>query len=63
MATRPDRCYWCGEAGASHADHVIAVALGGTHTLSNLVRACGPCNLSRGARLGPPPNQNAPAAR
>jgi 5-methylcytosine-specific restriction endonuclease McrA len=39
----------CG-ALATHVDHVIPLADGGTDDESNLRAACPPCNLSRGAR-------------
>jgi hypothetical protein len=47
------RCSYCDteitmETG--HADHVIPRSRGGSDDLSNLVAACAPCNLSKGAR-------------
>jgi 5-methylcytosine-specific restriction endonuclease McrA len=44
-------CYRCG-AYANSVDHVLPVALGGTHALSNLRPACSRCNSSTGASLG-----------
>jgi 5-methylcytosine-specific restriction endonuclease McrA len=44
-------CWRCG-AYANSVDHVVAVVLGGTHTLSNLRPCCGHCNSSAGAALG-----------
>jgi len=44
-------CWRCG-AWAGTVDHVVAVALGGTHALSNLRPACQKCNSSTGASLG-----------
>lgn len=44
-------CYRCGRY-ASTVDHVLAVALGGTHDLRNLRPACSRCNSSTGASLG-----------
>jgi 5-methylcytosine-specific restriction endonuclease McrA len=44
-------CYRCG-GYATTVDHIVPVALGGTHALSNLRPACGPCNSSTGASLG-----------
>lgn len=29
-------CYWCGEPGARHVDHILAVADGGTWDESNM---------------------------
>jgi 5-methylcytosine-specific restriction endonuclease McrA len=40
-------CYWCRTAEATTADHVVPVARGGSHRLSNLVPACVPCNSAR----------------
>jgi 5-methylcytosine-specific restriction endonuclease McrA len=45
-------CVWCGRVPATTADHLIAVAQGGTNDLGNLVPACEPCNRLRGASLG-----------
>ena len=43
-------CYWgCGRP-ATTADHLIPRAQGGSHDLTNLVPACGPCNSARGGR-------------
>jgi 5-methylcytosine-specific restriction endonuclease McrA len=39
-------CRYCG-APATHADHVVPQARGGTHTRHNLVPACGPCNRQK----------------
>ena len=44
-------CQYCGViADPAECDHVIPVADGGSHELSNLVTACRPCNRSKGAR-------------
>ncbi|MGH9169101.1 MAG: HNH endonuclease, partial [Acidimicrobiia bacterium] len=45
------RCTYCPRP-ATTADHVVPVSRGGSHALSNLVPACGPCNTARGAALG-----------
>lgn len=57
------RCYLCGELTLSEErgnrrhpkapvlDHVIPLALGGDHVMSNLRCACNFCNTSKGARL------------
>ena len=42
-------CVYCSKP-YEHADHVIPLSRGGTHTLTNLVPACADCNLSKGAR-------------
>lgn len=46
-------CQYCGAHPPSvtlHVDHIIAVASGGTNDVDNLVTACEPCNLGKGAR-------------
>lgn len=48
------RCVYCGRGGRSlrlTIDHVYPVALGGTNEIGNLVTACRPCNLTKGARV------------
>jgi 5-methylcytosine-specific restriction endonuclease McrA len=45
------RCVWCG-APATQADHVLAVAKGGTSAVENLVASCGRCNHLRGSADG-----------
>lgn len=42
-------CCYC-DAPAEHLDHVIALSRGGADAAHNLVPACAPCNLSKGAR-------------
>ncbi len=46
----PGPCVYCGVTGAATVDHVIPVAQGGRDDLANLVRACKPCNSSKGGR-------------
>lgn len=46
-------CQYCGAHPPGvilHADHVVAVASGGETSMDNLVTACEPCNLGKGAR-------------
>lgn len=46
-------CQYCGPHPPGvllHVDHIVAVASGGTNDLHNLVTACEPCNLGKGAR-------------
>lgn len=46
-------CQYCGAHPPGvllHVDHILAVASGGTNELHNLVTACEPCNLGKGAR-------------
>jgi len=42
-------CFYCGDS-ASHADHVIAKAMGGGDELDNLVAACASCNQRKGSK-------------
>jgi 5-methylcytosine-specific restriction endonuclease McrA len=52
FATKGRQCWWgCGRT-ATTVDHVVPVAIGGGHELSNLVPSCGRCNYSRGASFG-----------
>jgi 5-methylcytosine-specific restriction endonuclease McrA len=51
FAAKGRRCHWCG-AYATTVDHVVPLAIGGSHDLANLVPACQPCNSRRGARFG-----------
>lgn len=45
-------CAYCGrQTVALQREHVIPVARGGRHAIGNLLPACRPCNLSKGARL------------
>lgn len=45
-------CHWCAAkiGGAVHRDHVIALSLGGSNDISNIVPSCATCNLSKGAK-------------
>ncbi|WP_082502913.1 HNH endonuclease [Nocardioides sp. Leaf307] len=43
-------CVYCGRE-ATTADHVVAVANGGTDDVSNLVACCITCNSSKGKRI------------
>ena len=43
-------CVYCG-APAQHLDHVLPLARGGDDIEDNVVPACAPCNLSKGAKL------------
>lgn len=45
------RCAYCGRQGDGLTpDHVIPLSRGGNNSLGNIVPACGPCNLRKGAR-------------
>jgi 5-methylcytosine-specific restriction endonuclease McrA len=39
-------CFYC-NGKASHLDHVIPIALGGRHSIGNLVASCTQCNTSK----------------
>lgn len=47
------KCMYCGAhppAAVLHVDHIHPVAEGGDNDINNLVTACEPCNLGKGAR-------------
>ena len=47
-------CQYCGATPPGvllHVDHIHPVAEGGGNSLDNLLTACEPCNLGKGARL------------
>jgi 5-methylcytosine-specific restriction endonuclease McrA len=44
-------CSYCGSFEEITLDHVVPISKGGTHGVSNLVPACGPCNSSKGQKL------------
>lgn len=46
-------CQYCGAhppGALLHVDHIVAVAAGGANDMDNLITACQPCNLGKGAR-------------
>lgn len=45
------RCAYCGCQTALTMDHVVPLSRGGTHTIGNVVPACGPCNYRKGRRF------------
>lgn len=51
MKAAAHRCAYCGEQFGvdrpKQTDHVIALAMGGTHTRDNVVIACAQCNASK----------------
>jgi 5-methylcytosine-specific restriction enzyme A len=56
------RCTYCGAPGTDaelEVDHIIAVAKGGSHHISNLTTACRACNQAKGA--GPAKPSAAPS--
>lgn len=50
LAIKRDLCAYCGSLGQED-DHVIPLARNGTDHWWNLVRACTPCNRSKGSKL------------
>jgi 5-methylcytosine-specific restriction endonuclease McrA len=44
-----NRCFYC-YGPFEHVDHATPLIRGGAHTISNLVPACAPCNLSKGSK-------------
>jgi 5-methylcytosine-specific restriction endonuclease McrA len=45
------RCAYCGATGmAMQIDHIVPRGRGGSHRVSNLTLACGPCNQAKGNR-------------
>lgn len=50
-----EQCRYCGDRhGPFHMDHVRPASWGGETTLDNLVTACAPCNLRKGANAWTP---------
>lgn len=53
MCERPwVECHYCGcriDAATATLDHIVPRALGGTHSVGNLLLACKPCNAKKGA--------------
>ena len=45
-----DVCAYCGATGPLHWEHIVPVSVGGPDNIDNMVRACAPCNLTKGAR-------------
>jgi hypothetical protein len=43
-------CAYCGATHQLQWEHIVPRAIGGPDTFDNLVRACAPCNLSKGVR-------------
>lgn len=57
-------CTYCGAPGTDaelEVDHIIAVANGGSHHMSNLTTCCRKCNQTKGA--GKAPRRITPASR
>ena len=41
------RCGYCGDGGPMQADHRVPLSRGGTHAITNIIPACGPCNREK----------------
>lgn len=52
LEAQEKRCFYCGIdcVESFHVDHWKPLAAGGAHAFHNLVIACPPCNLSKGAK-------------
>lgn len=52
FAMQRGRCAACGRsiAGEYHADHIVALARGGSNDISNIQLLCPPCNLEKHAK-------------
>ena len=52
-AIADDPCFYCGDrTERMHDEHFIPLAIDGTDHWHNLVRACSPCNWSKGTKSG-----------
>jgi 5-methylcytosine-specific restriction endonuclease McrA len=47
---RSSSCFYCGSFENIEIDHIIPIALGGTHSIGNLTSACRKCNASKGSK-------------
>jgi hypothetical protein len=54
LAAHDGVCHYCAAPGATHVDHIIPRADGGTDDLGNLIAACLLCNLRKQRRRLPP---------
>lgn len=50
LFTLGEVCAYCGATGRLQWEHIIPLALGGPDSVDNMVRACAPCNQTKGAR-------------
>ena len=41
------RCGYCGDGGRMQADHRVPLSRGGSHNITNIIPACGPCNRQK----------------
>jgi len=62
IAAHGGACHYCGGV-ATHVDHIVPRALGGSDDLKNLIAACRACNLRKhSGRLSPESERRALAA-
>ncbi len=47
------RCHYCKQDNASHVDHIIPIARGGSNEPENLIAACPRCNMAKRANILP----------
>jgi hypothetical protein len=47
FAAHGGACHYCGSNDATHIDHIVPRAAGGTDDLGNLIAACLTCNLRK----------------
>lgn len=46
------KCLWCNKTGISLTmDHVVPLAIGGTHTIDNIQPLCRSCNSKKGTQI------------
>ena len=45
----PTKCYWCSKKlpNGGHADHIVPLSKGGSHTCDNIVPSCSTCNETK----------------
>jgi 5-methylcytosine-specific restriction endonuclease McrA len=55
QAAYDNRCIYCGKRCKGHLtqDHITPLSKRGSHTRSNIVPACRPCNCKKGRRVAP----------
>lgn len=63
LAAHNHTCHYCGMKGARTVDHIVALSVGGSDRLGNLIAACTFCNISKGNRRLPPDQESAAAAK
>lgn len=53
MEQQEGKCYWCGKqvGNSYHADHIIALAKGGSNGPENICISCPECNYSKNAKM------------